>query len=270
MDNGENTVESGENTIESGLSVSVESSPRTPIMASGGGGGGGGAPLKKLIQNWRRANIPTRTTDDDSTDVESISPRVLFPEHQHQHQHQHMNERITTVRRRLDFSTEELSPIIASSSSSPPSVGICNICYDSLPVGANHVFTICGHLYCVKCFLKWWDSSITCPMCRAKLLDMEEEENDTEIVEDTEEEAMNALAALVAEEEAEEEAEATVDALTTTEAAAAAAAEDEVVNDENSVNAFILNDSNTMIHHYPDNIRYYDSMNERNWYSDSD
>jgi uncharacterized protein YbaR (Trm112 family) len=262
MDNGENTVESGENTIESGLSVSVESSPRTPIMASGGGGGGG-APLKKVIQNWRRANIPTRTTDDDSADGESISPRVLFPEHQHQHQH--MNERITTVRRRLDFSTEELSPIIASSSSSPPSVGICNICYDSLPVRANHVFTMCGHLYCVKCFLTWWKSSITCPMCRAKLLDMEEEENDTEIVADTEEEAMNALAALVA----EEEAEATVDmALTTTEAAAAA--EDEVVNHENSVNAFILNDSNTMIHHYPDNIRYYDSMNERNWYSDSD
>jgi uncharacterized protein YbaR (Trm112 family) len=260
MDNGENTVESGENTIESGLSVSVESSPRTPIMASGGGGGGG-APLKKVIQNWRRANIPTRTTDDDSADGESISPRVLFPEHQHQH----MNERITTVRRRLDFSTEELSPIIASSSSSPPSVGICNICYDSLPVRANHVFTMCGHLYCVKCFLTWWKSSITCPMCRAKLLDMEEEENDTEIVADTEEEAMNALAALVA----EEEAEATVDmALTTTEAAAAA--EDEVVNHENSVNAFILNDSNTMIHHYPDNIRYYDSMNERNWYSDSD
>ena len=119
MDNGENTVESGENTIESGLSVSVESSPRTPIMASGGGGGGGGAPLKKVIQNWRRANIPTRTTDDDSADVESISPRVLFPEHQHQQ----MNDRITTVRRRLDFSTEELSPIIASSSSSPPLLG---------------------------------------------------------------------------------------------------------------------------------------------------
>ena len=265
MDNGENTVESGENTIESGLSVSVESSPRTPIMASGGGGGGCGAPLKKVIQNWQRAIMPSRTTNDDSADVESISPRVLFPEHQHEQQHQ-MNERITTVRRRLDFSTEELSPIIASSSSSPPSVGICNICYESLPVRANHVFTMCGHLYCVKCFLTWWDSSITCPMCRAKLLDMEEQENDTEIVADTEEEAMNALAALVA---AEEEAEATVDALTT-EAAAAAAADDEVVNHENSVNAFILNDSNTMIHHYPNNIRYYSSINERNWYSDSD
>ena len=129
MDNGENTVESGENTVESGLSVSVESSPRTPMMASGGGGGVGvgGAPLKKVIQNWRRAIMSSRTTNDDSADVESISPRVLFPEHQHQ-QHQ-MNERITTVRRRLDFSAEELSPIIASSSSSPPSVGICNICY---------------------------------------------------------------------------------------------------------------------------------------------
>jgi len=256
MDNSENTIVRGENTIESGLSVSVESSPRTPIMASGGGG----APLKKVIQNRRRANIPTRTTDDDSADVESISPRVLFSEQQQQQQQ--MNDRTTTVRRRLDFSTEELSPIIASSASSVSSVGICSICYDSLPVGANHVFTMCGHLYCVKCFLRWWDSSISCPMCRANLLDMEEEENDTEIVADTGEEAMNALAALVAEEEA------SVNALAT--ATATATAEDEVVNHENSVNAFILNDSNTMIHHYPDNIRYYDSMNERNWYSDSD
>lgn len=164
MDNGENTVESGENTIESGLSVSVESSPRTPIMASAGVGGG--APLKKVIQNWRRAIMPPRTDDDDSTDVESISPRVLlFAEQQ-------MNERNTAVRRRLDFSAEELSPIIASSSSSaPPSVGDCCICYDSLPLRSNHVFTICGHLYCVKCFLTWWDTAINCPMCRANLFD---------------------------------------------------------------------------------------------------
>ena len=171
MYNGENTVESGENTIESGLSVSVESSPRTPIMASGGGGGVGvgGAPLKKVIQNWRRA-IMTPRTDDDSVDVESISPRELFAEQQQQQ----INEGGMAVRRRLDFSSEELSPIIASSSSSSSatsSVGDCVICYDSLPLRSNHVFTVCGHLYCVKCFLTWWDTSINCPMCRANLFD---------------------------------------------------------------------------------------------------
>jgi hypothetical protein len=175
MYNGENTVESGGNTIESGLSVSVESSPRTPITVSGGGGGwwigGGGAPLKKVIQNWRRAIMPPRT-DDDSVDVESISPRELFAEQQQQQ----MNERNTAVRRRLDFSSEELSPIIAAASSSSSSaasasIGDCVICYDSLPLRSNHVFTVCGHLYCVKCFLTWWDTSINCPMCRANLLD---------------------------------------------------------------------------------------------------
>jgi len=162
VESGGNTIESGENTIESGLSVSVESSPRTPITASGGGGGGG-APLKKVIQNWRRA-IMTPRTDDDSVDVESISPRELFAEQQQQQ----INEGGVAVRRRLDFSSEELSPIIASASSS---IGDCVICYDSLPLRSNHVFTVCGHLYCVKCFLTWWDTSINCPMCRANLFD---------------------------------------------------------------------------------------------------
>jgi len=49
-------------------------------------------------------------------------------------------------------------------------VGDCGVCYDSLPVGSNHVFTVCGHLFCVKCLLTWWDTSPDCPMCRAKLL----------------------------------------------------------------------------------------------------
>jgi len=28
---------------------------------------------------------------------------------------------------------------------------------------------MCGHLYCVRCLLKWWDTSSTCPVCRAEL-----------------------------------------------------------------------------------------------------
>jgi hypothetical protein len=114
--------------------------------------------------------------------VESISPRVLFPE--------------VDVRRRLDFSSLSLSPIVPRSSSSPPpsrpptsterilvcdddcssaccSVGECGVCYMTLPLRANHIFTMCGHLFCVRCVLKWWDTATTCPICRAELFQHE-------------------------------------------------------------------------------------------------
>ena len=111
---------------------------------------------------------------DGGDSVESISPRVLFPE--------------VDVRRRLDFSSLSLSPIVPRSSSSPPpsfterilvcdddcssaccSVGECGVCYMTLPLHANHIFTMCGHLFCVRCVLKWWDTATTCPICRAEL-----------------------------------------------------------------------------------------------------
>ena len=121
-------------------------------------------------------------SDDDGGDegdsVESISPRVLFPE--------------VDVRRRLDFSSLSLSPIVPRSSSSPPpsfterilvcdddcssaccSVGECGVCYMTLPLRANHIFTMCGHLFCVRCVLKWWDTATTCPICRAELFQHE-------------------------------------------------------------------------------------------------
>ena len=63
---------------------------------------------------------------------------------------------------------EELAPVANS-------VGDCGICYDSLPRAANHIYTVCGHLFCVRCFLKWWDTSSKCPMCRRELFEMEEE-----------------------------------------------------------------------------------------------
>jgi len=49
------------------------------------------------------------------------------------------------------------------------SVGECGVCYENLPLRTNHIFTMCGHLYCVRCLLKWWDTSTTCPVCRAEL-----------------------------------------------------------------------------------------------------
>ena len=219
-------------TVESGLSVSVESSPRTPSLVSGmnrsgssgfyGGGGGGGsvpgAPLKKRIQNPRLREISslmlgrelTEREEEEWADIEarnvaeeeSISPRILF-------QSSHSIRR-QEVARRLDFySSGEWSPIplatLSSSSASASasasasvaaasvaswedatpiavrskepeeeSVGDCGVCYLPLPKRSNHVFTACGHLFCVKCLLLWWDTSTTCPMCRAEILEVDD------------------------------------------------------------------------------------------------
>ena len=118
---------------------------------------------------------------DESDGVESISPRVLFPE--------------VDVRRRLDFSSLSLSPIVQRSSPPRPpplfterilvcdddcssaccSVGECGVCYMTLPLRSNHIFTMCGHLFCVRCLLKWWDTATTCPICRAELFQHEAE-----------------------------------------------------------------------------------------------
>lgn len=212
-------------TFESGLSVSVESSPRTPSLVSGmkrsgsvgfyGGVGGGevgvpdapGAPLKKRIQNPRLREISslmlgrelTEREEEEWADIEarnvaeeeSISPRILFPSSH--------SIRRQEVARRLDFySSGEWSPIPLATSSSSASasvasweaaqpivitpmpmpttesedtVGDCSVCYIPLPKRSNHVFTKCGHLFCVKCLLLWWDTSSTCAMCRAEILD---------------------------------------------------------------------------------------------------
>ena len=50
-------------------------------------------------------------------------------------------------------------------------VGECGVCGNSLPVGANHAFTVCKHLFCISCLLRWHKASTraTCPMCRAPL-----------------------------------------------------------------------------------------------------
>jgi hypothetical protein len=120
-----------------------------------------------------------RSSNDDDA---SMSPRILFappppaaPDN---------------VRRRLEPSfaglMDELSPVSFASSTTgggggggtagdvcgidgDGSVGECGVCYENLPLRANHVFTMCGHLYCVRCLLKWWDTSTTCPVCRAEL-----------------------------------------------------------------------------------------------------
>jgi hypothetical protein len=86
------------------------------------------------------------------------------------------------VRRRIDFSVsppssprrriEPSSVEVIAHHDAPPAAeafGECGVCYSDLPARTNHVATICGHLFCVRCFLKWHLSSTTCPMCRKKL-----------------------------------------------------------------------------------------------------
>ena len=132
--------------IEYGLSVSL--SPRTPMgqsspMDCGGDGGRCDAPRKYMKFG------------------ESVSPRVD----------------VAMAVRCLDFSSPpldntELSPVSfasASAVSASDGVGDCCVCYTDLPLRSNHVFTLCGHLFCVRCLLKWWDTNTTCPICRAEL-----------------------------------------------------------------------------------------------------
>ena len=169
--------------MESGLSVSVESSPRTPspsVSESQSPVGNGGAPLKKGIRSRLDNEIMGSEGCDGSEGCEgcdgceeSISPRVLWEPNR------------SVAARRLDFSAEELSPIAAvvatadSSiiSSEEDKVGDCSICYLSLPLRSNHVFTVCGHLFCVNCFLSWWDIAINCPLCRANLFVVDDNNN---------------------------------------------------------------------------------------------
>lgn len=52
----------------------------------------------------------------------------------------------------------------------------CGVCYDFLPKNSNRVYTICGHLFCVRCILIWNNHDNSCPLCRKPLVSEEEEE----------------------------------------------------------------------------------------------
>jgi hypothetical protein len=175
---------------EYGLSVSLEGTPRTPVASDAADEFDGEyyccAPPRPHHARMKLGGYMDDEDEDEGHEgdsVESISPRVLFPEVEGEVQ----------VRRRLDFSSLSLSPIVSRSSPPPPpplvterilvcdddcssaccSVGECGVCYMNLPLRSNHIFTMCGHLYCVRCFLKWWDTASTCPICRAELFQHE-------------------------------------------------------------------------------------------------
>lgn len=79
-----------------------------------------------------------------------------------------------------------MSSLTLSISNIEESIGECSVCYDALPLHANHVLTVCSHLFCVKCFIRWCgsNSSASCPMCRRPLIAEEEQDQYQEEDED--------------------------------------------------------------------------------------
>lgn len=198
---------------EYGLSVSLNNSPRTPRTPSQrlelehddiNIDNIPGAPHKPPpLPAASREQEEEREGEEISTISVSVSPRVLFPGSM-------SGRSFGYPRQRLDFSsfdlTSELSPVSFTGSSSAAvqsrssmkekchdececsscSVGECSICYSILPLRANHIFTRCGHLFCVRCLLKWWDTATTCPICRADIFEQDNviEEHDEDLDED--------------------------------------------------------------------------------------
>lgn len=55
-------------------------------------------------------------------------------------------------------------------------IGECGICGNALKLSENHAITVCKHLFCVPCLLKWHAHCVkpTCPMCREILYESDE------------------------------------------------------------------------------------------------
>lgn len=144
--------------IEYGLSVSLDGTPRTPHCCDYGPSPVNNAPRKYM-------SFGDFVGGGGGDGGVSVSPRVLFSD-----------VAVVAAARRLDFDNTELTPVSfasasVASASAAASVGDCGVCYNALPARSNHVFTLCGHLFCVRCVLKWWDTNSTCPICRAELFE---------------------------------------------------------------------------------------------------
>lgn len=147
-----------------------------------------GAPRKSRFR-------PEYDSDSDSDyDAESISPRPITPRNLNllpafqrglnfdfEFDEQPAQTQAQTVRTISgSMSSLTLSPVSYSNSNVEDSIGECSVCYDMLPLHANHVLTVCSHLFCVKCFIRWCrcNSSTSCPMCRRPLIAEEDEEEE--------------------------------------------------------------------------------------------
>lgn len=180
--------------IEYGLSVSLEGSPRTPTTPCGSGNDDEVcyAPPRKPSFARLVADEPEEDMEPTTTREVSISPRVLFTANTNR------SGSGAVIRRNLsaDFfnietTTSLLSPVSFGTSSSvrrvaagaSESIGECGVCYSQLPLHSNHVFTLCGHLFCLRCLLRWWDNATTCPNCRADLFEEDPEAEEAEAAE---------------------------------------------------------------------------------------
>ena len=52
----------------------------------------------------------------------------------------------------------------------------CCICMDSINSAINNCTTPCGHMFCFQCLAKALEQNNTCPMCRAVLMEVPDEE----------------------------------------------------------------------------------------------
>ena len=61
-------------------------------------------------------------------------------------------------------------------------IGECGICGNTLKFSENHAITVCKHLFCVPCLLKWHAHCIkpTCPMCREILYESDESDDESD------------------------------------------------------------------------------------------
>ena len=136
------------------ISVSVECSPSNNLQN---------------INHIEQIDYLTEDIDNGNS-VESISPRIIHSSNRNMHVNTEIIHSPNYGARDVLYPEENMSPLSLSSSRSiNESVGDCGICYKALPMHSNHIFTICGHLFCVKCIFNWNNTSPTCPMCRKTL-----------------------------------------------------------------------------------------------------
>jgi len=119
-------------------------------------------PINSPLNNsYNLLNAPIKNSANVERPIsESISPRRL----------DFSDISLSGFRMISDDEIRSLSPISLSNDEFE-TIGECGICYDKLPMYSNHIFTLCGHLFCVKCLLNWNNNSSTCPLCREKLYD---------------------------------------------------------------------------------------------------